>query len=94
MPPTSSLRRIVQGANPPMYKNWLKLVLPMLEGSIAAAKESGARFLFPGSIYNFLADGPMVLREDTPQRATTRKGRSGSPWSGGSKRRDRKVGAV
>jgi nucleoside-diphosphate-sugar epimerase len=67
-------RFIVHGANPPMYKNWPKLVLPMLEGSIAAAKESGARILFPGSIYNFPADGPMVLREDTPQRATTRKG--------------------
>jgi hypothetical protein len=26
-------RFIVHGANPPMYKNWPKLVLPMLESS-------------------------------------------------------------
>ena len=62
-------RFIVHGANPPMYKNWPELVLPMLESSIAAAKASGARVLFPGTIYNFPADGPVVLREDTPQRA-------------------------
>jgi hypothetical protein len=67
-------RFIVHGANPPMYRNWPKLVLPMLESTIAAAKASGARILFPGSIYNFPPDGPLVLREDTPQRATTRKG--------------------
>lgn len=46
----------------------------MLESSIAAAKASGARLLFPGSIYNFPPDGPLVLAEDTPQRAVTRKG--------------------
>jgi len=67
-------RFIVHGANPPMYRNWPKLVLPMLESTIAAAKASGARILFPGSIYNFSPDGPVVRREDTPQRATTRKG--------------------
>jgi hypothetical protein len=64
-------RFIVHG---PMYRNWPKLVLPMLESTIAAAKASGARILFPGSIYNFPPDGPLVLREDTPQRATTGKG--------------------
>lgn len=57
-----------------MYRNWPKLVLPMLESTIAAAKASGARILLPGSIYNFPQNGPLVLREDTPQRATTRKG--------------------
>src|ERR1700730_12080749 len=67
-------RFIVHSANPPMYRNWPTLVLPMLENTIAAAKASGARILFPGSICNFPRDGPLVLREDTPQRATTRKG--------------------
>ena len=70
----AGVRFIVHGANPPMYKNWPELVLPMLESSIAAAKASGARVLFPGTIYNFPADGAVVLHEDTPQRATTRKG--------------------
>jgi len=67
-------RFILHGANPPKYTNWPALVPVMLESSIAAAKSSGARLLFPGSIYNFPPDGPLVLREDTPQRAVTRKG--------------------
>lgn len=67
-------RFILHGVNPPKYRNWPTLVPAMLESSIAAARASGARLLFPGSIYNFPPDGPMVLREDTPQRAVTRKG--------------------
>jgi nucleoside-diphosphate-sugar epimerase len=65
---------ILHAVNPPKYRNWPGLVPTMLESSIAAAKASGARLLFPGSIYNFPPDGPLVLREDTPQRAVTRKG--------------------
>jgi len=65
---------ILHAVNPPKYKNWPGLVPVMLESSIAAAKVSGARLLFPGSIYNFPPDGPLVLREHTPQRAVTRKG--------------------
>jgi nucleoside-diphosphate-sugar epimerase len=65
---------ILHAVNPPKYQNWPGLVPVMLESSIAAAKSSGARLLFPGSIYNFPPDGPLVLREDTPQRAVTRKG--------------------
>lgn len=65
---------IVHAVNPPKYRNWAGLVPVMLESSIAAAKVSGARLLFPGSIYNFPPDGPLVLREETPQRAVTRKG--------------------
>ncbi len=67
-------RFIAHGANPPMYKNWPKLVLPMLESSIAAAKASGARIFLPGSIYNFSPDGPMVLRENTPQGNDPQRG--------------------
>jgi nucleoside-diphosphate-sugar epimerase len=67
-------RFILHGVNPPQYRNWASLAPTMLESSIAAAKASGARLLFPGSIYNFPPDGPLVLREDTPHRAVTRKG--------------------
>ncbi len=67
-------RFILHGVNPPKYRNWPGLAPVMLGSSIAAAKASGARILFPGSIYNFPPDGPMVLREDTPQRTVTRKG--------------------
>ncbi len=66
---------IFHGVNPPGYRNWQKLVLPMLDNTIAAAKANRARILFPGTIYNF---GPEALpepTEDRAQNATTRKGR-------------------
>jgi nucleoside-diphosphate-sugar epimerase len=65
---------IVHGANPPGYRNWRGLALPMLDSSIAAAKASGARILFPGTIYNFGPDAFPVLSERSPQNPRTRKG--------------------
>ena len=47
----------------------------MIENTIAAAKASGARIVLPGTIYNFGPDAFQVLREDSPQRATTHKGK-------------------
>jgi nucleoside-diphosphate-sugar epimerase len=66
---------IVHAVNPPGYRNWATLVLPMIENTIAAAKASGARILLPGTIYNYGHDAFPVLREDSPQRATTHKGK-------------------
>jgi nucleoside-diphosphate-sugar epimerase len=66
---------ILHAVNPPGYKNWATLVLPMIENTIVAAKASGARILLPGTIYNYGADAFPLLREDSPQRATTRKGK-------------------
>jgi nucleoside-diphosphate-sugar epimerase len=70
---------IVHAVNPPGYRNWAALVLPMIENTIAAARASGARILLPGTIYNygpdaFLNSNP-VLREDSPQGATSHKGK-------------------
>lgn len=65
---------IVHAVNPPGYKNWATLVVPMIETTIAAAKASGARILLPGTIYNYGADAFPVLREDSPQQAMTLKG--------------------
>jgi nucleoside-diphosphate-sugar epimerase len=65
---------IVHGANPPGYRNWRGLALPMLESTIAAAKNSGARIFFPSTIYNFGPDAFPVLRERSPQHPLTRKG--------------------
>ena len=65
---------IVHAANPPGYRDWDKLAMPMLENTIAAAREAGARILFPGTIYNFGPDAFPVLREGSPQRPLTRKG--------------------
>lgn len=66
---------IMHAVNPPGYRNWVALVLPMVENTIAAAKESGARVLLPGTIYNYGPDAFPVLREDSPQRTSTRKGK-------------------
>ena len=38
---------IVHGANPPGYRNWAGLQMPMLESTIAAAKATGARHPVP-----------------------------------------------
>lgn len=65
---------IVHGVNPPGYRNWAELVLPMLDSSIAAAKASGARIIFPGTVYNFGPYAWPILREDSPQHSKTRKG--------------------
>ena len=66
---------IVHGVNPPGYKDWAKLVLPMLENTVAAARISGARIFLPGTIYNYGRDALPLLTEDAPQKPHTRKGR-------------------
>ncbi len=66
---------IVHAANPPGYKNWQGLVLPMLAATIAAAQASGARIVLPGNVYNYAPDSGPRIAEDAPQAPTTRKGR-------------------
>jgi nucleoside-diphosphate-sugar epimerase len=66
---------LVHAVNPPGYKNWRELAVPMLENSIAAAV-AGPRLVFPGNIYNFAPEDGPDLREDTPQRPHTKKGRT------------------
>jgi len=65
---------IVHAVNPPGYRGWKRLVLPMLESSLAAARLSGARLLLPGTIYNYGPDAFPLLGEESPQHPTTRKG--------------------
>jgi nucleoside-diphosphate-sugar epimerase len=64
---------IVHAANPPNYKNWRGLALPMLDNSIAAAKFCNARVLLPATLYNFSREAHL-LRENSPQIPNTRKG--------------------
>lgn len=66
---------IFHGANPPGYKNWRGLAIPMLANSIQASRASGARLIFPGNVYNYGPDAGPVLTEDAPQHPLTRKGR-------------------
>jgi nucleoside-diphosphate-sugar epimerase len=66
---------IVHAVNPPGYRRWRELALPMLENTIQAAHASGARVIFPGNVYNFGPDAGSLLREDAPQHPLTNKGR-------------------
>lgn len=66
---------IVHAVNPPGYRNWSKLVLPMVDNTIAAAAANGARVVLPGTVYNFGPDALPTLTEDSPQNPVTRKGR-------------------
>jgi nucleoside-diphosphate-sugar epimerase len=65
---------IVHAVNPPGYRDWGKLVLPMIDNTIAAAKACGARILLPGTVYNFGPDAFPILDEDSPQNPLTAKG--------------------
>ena len=65
---------IVHAVNPPGYRNWGALVLPMIDNTIDAASTCGARILLPGTIYNYGPDAFPHLREDSPQHPVTRKG--------------------
>jgi nucleoside-diphosphate-sugar epimerase len=66
---------IVHAVNPPGYRDWGKLVLPMIDNTIAAAQAVGARIALPGNIYNYGPDAFPVLREDSPQHPRTAYGR-------------------
>jgi nucleoside-diphosphate-sugar epimerase len=68
-------RVILHGANPPRYRNWRALAIPMLANTIEAALVTGARILFPGNVYNFGPDAGALVGEDAPQHPQTRKGR-------------------
>ncbi len=65
---------IVHAVNPPGYRRWSELVLPMLDHTIAAAKAEGATIVLPGNVYNYGADAFPLLAEDAPQHPATRKG--------------------
>ncbi|MDH6592184.1 nucleoside-diphosphate-sugar epimerase [Variovorax sp. TBS-050B] len=65
---------IVHALNPPGYKRWPALVLPMLDNTIAAAEAGGATIVLPGSVYNFGPDAFPLLDEASPQHPATRKG--------------------
>ncbi len=65
---------IVHAVNPPGYRNWGELVLPMLDNTIAAARVNGARIVLPGTVYNFGPDVFPDVTEQSLQHPLTRKG--------------------
>lgn len=70
----ASAEVVVHGANPPGYRNWAGLQMPMLASSIAAAQATGARLLFPGTVYNYGPDAFPRIDERSPQNPRSRKG--------------------
>ncbi len=66
---------IVHAVNPPGYRKWSELVLPMLDNTIAAAIANAARIVLPGTVYNFGPDALPDLHEISPQHPVTEKGK-------------------
>lgn len=64
---------IVNAVNPP-YDAWAITVPVITTNVIEAAKASGATVMLPGNVYNYGAQMPENLREDTSHQPTTRKG--------------------
>lgn len=65
---------IVHAVNPPGYRQWAELVLPMMDNTLAAAIAEQATVLLPGTVYNYGPDAFPLLLEDAPQHPLTRKG--------------------
>ncbi|WP_116813009.1 SDR family oxidoreductase [Steroidobacter cummioxidans] len=65
---------LVHAVNPPGYRKWSELVLPMIDNTIAAAVARRATIVLPGTIYNYGPDAFPTLGEDSPQHPSTRKG--------------------
>ncbi|MGR9184183.1 NAD(P)H-binding protein [Rhizobium leguminosarum] len=65
---------IVHAVNPPGYRDWETLVLPMLDNTIAAARAVGVRVVLPGNVYNFGPDALPAPTEESPQNPVTKKG--------------------
>src|SRR5690348_424680 len=51
---------IIHAANPPGYRDWRRLALPMLKHAVAAARVARARLVLPGNLYNFGPDAGNV----------------------------------
>lgn len=65
---------IVHAVNPPGYRKWAELVVPMIDNTIAAATATGATIVLPGTVYNYGPDAFPLLTEQSPQHPMTRKG--------------------
>jgi nucleoside-diphosphate-sugar epimerase len=63
---------IIHAVKPKQYRDWHRLVLPMIDNSIAAAQ--GARIVLPGNVYNYGRDAGSSIDEDAPQNPETSKG--------------------
>jgi len=67
---------VVHALNPTYtHKAWQAQVLPMTDAALSVTRALDATLMVVANVYNFGIGMPSVLREDTPQRAQTVKGR-------------------
>jgi nucleoside-diphosphate-sugar epimerase len=59
----------------PAYTHWHDQLLPMAGQGMDLAQRLGAHFMLPGNVYAYGESMPARLDEQTPERATTAKGR-------------------
>ena len=67
--------RVVVHAVNPAYTAWDRDMLPLARLGLDAAERLKALFMLPGNVYGFGERMPPVLREYTPERPTSVKGR-------------------
>jgi len=67
-------RAVVYAVNP-LYTRWSRDMMPLARQGMAVAERLDALFMLPGNVYAFGERMPALLREDTPERPTTTKGR-------------------
>lgn len=65
---------ILHAANPPQYRNWQQLVMPMAMNAAKAAQNAGARLLIPGNVYNFDPKRSAVIMEGAAHSPISEKG--------------------
>ena len=67
---------VVVQALSPLYTHraWRREVPRLTQAAISISHELGATLMLPGNVYNFGAELPQLLREDTPHIANTVKG--------------------
>ena len=65
---------VVYAVNPP-YTQWPTQALPLARLGMDVAQRLSATFMLPGNVYNYGEGMPALLRDDTAQWPTSRKGR-------------------
>ncbi|ODV11307.1 MAG: hypothetical protein ABT20_06200 [Rubrivivax sp. SCN 70-15] len=65
---------VVYAVNPP-YTQWTQQMMPLACQGMAVAERLNALFMLPGNVYAFGESMPATLREESPERPSTEKGR-------------------
>ena len=65
---------VVNALNPP-HAEWERLVPPLADAALSAARSSGALLMLPGNVYNFGRELPALLTPTTPEAGNTPKAR-------------------